>query len=175
MKKVIILSYYYPPSNFTAGNRIFSWVKYLPKHGIKPIVVTRNYDTKPNNYLELAASSGNEDWIIENKSNEIHYLKFKGTLRDKIFSKYGNTRFVFTRKILTIFELLLRNYFFFDPINKQFFDECSKIIEKQEVNKIIVSVHPFQQLRIVYLLKKKYPKINLIIEELATEEKIKVM
>lgn len=43
MKKVLILTYYYPPYTGIEGNRPASWVKDFPKYGLNPIVVTRQW------------------------------------------------------------------------------------------------------------------------------------
>jgi hypothetical protein len=46
MKKVLILSYYFPPSGFVGGERTYSWYKYLNEIAYYPIVITRQWDDK---------------------------------------------------------------------------------------------------------------------------------
>ncbi|HMT12896.1 MAG TPA: glycosyl transferase, partial [Ignavibacteria bacterium] len=40
MKKVLIISYYFPPSGGPGVQRVLKFVKYLPEFGWQPIVLT---------------------------------------------------------------------------------------------------------------------------------------
>ncbi|MBI4722298.1 MAG: hypothetical protein HY769_04760 [Candidatus Stahlbacteria bacterium] len=44
-KKVLVICYHYPPSPHATPYPTRSWVKYLPKFGWQPIVLTRNWNT----------------------------------------------------------------------------------------------------------------------------------
>lgn len=44
MKKVLIISYFFPPCNLTASQRSMGWARYLREQGWDPIVVTRNWE-----------------------------------------------------------------------------------------------------------------------------------
>jgi len=43
VKKVLILSYFYPPANFVGAARTEAWVKYLPENNLFPIIITRQW------------------------------------------------------------------------------------------------------------------------------------
>ena len=44
MQKVLIISYFFPPCNLTASQRVVSWAKYLHKSGYYPIIITRKWE-----------------------------------------------------------------------------------------------------------------------------------
>jgi len=162
VKKVLIISYFFPPSKFTAANRINSWINYLPDFGYKPYVITRNWDNNAKSYIELAKPSGNKTIIQKNKNSQIHYLPFKTTLRDKIYTKYGESKFQFVRKILSFFEVFFQNFYLYHPIYRQMFIDAEKLIKTEKIDKVIVSANPFIQFQIGFKLKKKYPNIEWI-------------
>ncbi|MFM7666825.1 MAG: glycosyl transferase family 1, partial [Bacteroidota bacterium] len=60
MKKVLIISYFFPPCNLTASNRIAGWKKHLPEFGIYPIIVTRNWTGSELTAEERLMDSGSE-------------------------------------------------------------------------------------------------------------------
>ena len=160
MEKIIILSYFYPPCSLTASNRTNYWAKNLSKFGYYPMVITRNWSHPIHEQSDLSKSTGKQNEIIKNKKFEVHYLPFIGTLKDKVYFKYKNSRFVLIRKSLSYLEIIFQNYFLFS-INKSLFEKASKIIEGNNgIKKVLISASPFNLFFIGYKLKKKYPHIN---------------
>lgn len=160
MEKIIILSYFYPPCSLTASNRTNNWAKNLSRFGYYPIVLTRNWSHPIHEQYDLSKSTGKRNEIIKNKKVEVHYLPFIGTLKDKVYYKYKNSKFVFIRKSLSYLEIIFQNYFLFS-INKRLFEKASKIIEKNnEIKKVLISASPFNLFFIGFKLKKKHPHIN---------------
>ncbi|MBT4956287.1 MAG: glycosyltransferase family 4 protein [Candidatus Marinimicrobia bacterium] len=72
MKKVLVITYYWPPSGGPAVQRVMKFCKYLPKYGWEPIVLTvRNgeYPAIDSSLLEEVKS------IHVEKSKEISFLR----------------------------------------------------------------------------------------------------
>ncbi|MGM0477957.1 MAG: hypothetical protein ACQERC_01955 [Bacteroidota bacterium] len=44
MKKVLIISYFYPPANFVGAQRTAAWAKYLHECGYYPIIISRQWN-----------------------------------------------------------------------------------------------------------------------------------
>ena len=84
MKKVLIISYYWPPAGGSGVQRWLKFAKYLPKNNWKPIIYTPE-----NPYFELQDKTLLKDiskeCIIWKKSIWEPY-----TLKDKIFGKVNN-------------------------------------------------------------------------------------
>ena len=75
MKKVLILAYFYPPANYAGSYRAISWTKYFHQYGYYPIVVTRQWTKTDGKYKHESITSD---------THEVHYLKYKDNLRDKL-------------------------------------------------------------------------------------------
>ena len=69
LKKVLVLSYFFPPCNLTASQRSLGWAKYLNKFGFYPIFITRNWEHHINGPEDMHHHSGNE---IINEQYETH-------------------------------------------------------------------------------------------------------
>jgi hypothetical protein len=104
MKKILILSYYYPPANFVGAERIGSFAKHLHKFGIYPIIVTRNWNENQTNTYEEIKDNSFKHRIFD--THEEYYLPYNRSWRDKLF---GKTCFfcISLRRILTFLELVV--------------------------------------------------------------------
>ena len=156
MKKVLILSYFFPPCNLTASQRSMGWARYLKNEGWNPIVITRNWDNHIANPNDIHKDSGDE--LIHKTTNEYeaYYLPYKGNLRDRLYSKHGNNRFVYARKALSFIELI--GYHFstsiisFSNLYSFALDYCRK---NKDIQAIVVTGNPFEIFRFGYLLHKE--------------------
>ena len=86
MKKVLIISYYWPPSGGSGVQRWLKFAKYLPKFNWKPIIYTPEnpyFDLKDNS---LTSEIPNKVEVIKTKIWEPYYMK------DKIFGKSKNSQ-----------------------------------------------------------------------------------
>ena len=156
MKKVLIISYFFPPCNLTASQRSMGWARYLKNEGWDPIVITRNWDKHIANPNDIHKDSGDE--LIHKVTNEYeaYYLPFKGNLRDRLYSKYGNSRFYLLRKVLSFIELFGSNF------NKSFipysnlYEFAVEFCKKHDdVKAIIVTGNPFEIFRFGYEIQKQ--------------------
>ncbi|HBW86772.1 MAG TPA: hypothetical protein DEF82_08575, partial [Crocinitomicaceae bacterium] len=53
MRKILFISYYYPPCNLTASNRVFSWAKFLAKNNFEITVLTRHWPAKIESFNDI--------------------------------------------------------------------------------------------------------------------------
>ena len=157
MKKVLILSYFFPPCNLTASQRAFGWAKYLKMFGYYPIVVTRNWDIPIGTPRDVLKPTGN---TIEHKvfeGYEVYYLPYKSSLRDRIFVNYGDHKFGFWRRILTFVEILSENFTnFFIPFKNLYDFSDNFLKENKDIRYLVVTANPFTLFRFGYLLQKRH-------------------
>jgi len=162
VKKVLILAYFFPPCNLPASQRSYSWAKYFYKYGYYPVIITRRWDKKINTQKDLSAKS--EPNIIHKKYStyEVFYLPYKQNLRDKIYTKYGDKRFVFLRKLLSFVEILLQNitnrtipYRNIYKFSLQYIKDNNLDKNRNKIKKIIITGNPFILYKFGYLLNKK--------------------
>ena len=81
MKKVLIITYYWPPSGSSAVQRVLKFSKYLPEFGWQPIILTVNsgqYNALDKSFEDEIPDS---EKIYRTKAIESHtwYKLFTGT------------------------------------------------------------------------------------------------
>ena len=162
MKKILILTYFFPPSNFAGSFRAKAFAKYLHEHGYHPIVVTRNWDEDSLRYKDMSRSTI-KDVIHEVKDNyEVYYLPYKGNLRDRIYNKYGDSKRVTFRKLLSFFEIVLQNFTNSVLPFKNIYTFSKNLIkEDNDIKYILATGKPYILYKFCYQLHKKF-KINWI-------------
>lgn len=156
MKKVLIISYFFPPCNLTASQRSMGWARYLREQGWDPIVVTRNWEQHISHPDKMHYDSGVNLITEKNEFFEVNYLPFKGNLRDRLYSKYGNTRFILLRKALSFIELIGSNFnLSFIPYSNLHAFALEYCKKHDDVKAIIVTGNPFEIFRFGYEIHKQ--------------------
>jgi glycosyltransferase involved in cell wall biosynthesis len=156
MKRVLIISYFFPPCNLTASERVSSWAKHLNKFGYYPVVITRRWDHKIKTLADTSLATPNDSVHEKNENFEVYYLPYIPNLRDRIYTKYGNKLGIF-RRLLSLMELALQNYFdYFIPYNNfhQFAQQF--LTENSDIKLLIISGNPYIQFKFGYKLSKKF-------------------
>ena len=137
MKKIIIISYFFPPSHFVGGERILFWAKNLHINNIYPIIITRCWNDNQKDIIGRVKNNVSREEKF--KDYEIHYLPHRHQLRD-YFSEYP-----FVRKALTlIYQILFHIY----PRSLNYIKFHKKaetlITESPEKKTVIISGKPFE-------------------------------
>jgi glycosyltransferase involved in cell wall biosynthesis len=156
LKKILIISYFYPPANFVGAERVASWVKYLPEQGIYPIVVTRIWEKDQKDLIKIENKA---DKLVEKlNSAEIHRVSEKPGYRDILLKR---NKASILRKMLSFIQLLCDNFVFTKSSYYPFFKESKTILEQNpDIQHIVISGTPFHSFAIGYKLKKIFPSIN---------------
>ena len=152
MKKILILSYYYPPSAFVGGQRTEYWANHLSNYGLYPIILTRHWNTNQKDLLE---KSDQKELVIVKKGNhEIHYLPLKSTLKNKISYKPSLS---YLRKALVFFQFIFGRTHINLSSYKDFYSYSkSLLLQHPEIKIVIASGRPFEMFQVGYFLKKKF-------------------
>lgn len=156
MKKILIISYFYPPCNLTAAQRVQGWAKYLHESGYYPTIVTRNWDRKIESPEDVLRSSG--DRVIHEKTatHEVYYLPYKAGLRDRIFTRLAGTRWQGISKVFTLIELVAENFTTRFIPHKNLYHFSKKLLsDDRSIQQVVISGNPFNLFFFGYLLNKK--------------------
>jgi glycosyltransferase involved in cell wall biosynthesis len=157
MKKVVIITYFFPPCNLTASQRSLGWARYLKKEGFQPIIITRNWEHHINGPDDMHHDSGKELVHEINPDYEVYYLPFRGNLRDRLYSKYGKNKYNFFRKMLSFIELFGHSFTNKAIPFSNIYDFTAQYIEQhKDIKAFIISGNPFEIFRFGYLLNKKF-------------------
>ncbi len=164
MKKVLIISYFFPPCNLTASQRVLSWANDLNKFGYYPIIVTRKWERAISTLHDMSAGTSKNEVHEIHDNYEVYYLPYNPSLKDKIYvSKATNIVMVFLRKVLSFIELVGQNYFNgFIPFSN-FYDKADLILKTDpSIQKLVISASPFVLFRFGHLLQLKYKSLKWI-------------
>jgi hypothetical protein len=157
LKKILIISYYFPPANFVASQRPAAWAKYLHEFGYYPIVVTRNWN---QNQTDLSDKIDNNQLNIErNRTHEIHQLPYHRNLRDRC------TEFKWMRpiqRILTLKEMVFSNFFIAELPYNNFYTYAKELIANENIDIVLATGGPFRLFSIGHQLKNDFPEIRWI-------------
>jgi glycosyltransferase involved in cell wall biosynthesis len=159
LKKVLIITYYWPPSGGAGVQRWLKFSKYLPGEGIEPIILTvnPNYANYPQRDPGLVDEVPGNVKVFQTKTREIYNL-YKTLFRKKE-TEYGG--FVNDNNNLGgKFSRFIRgNFFHPDPRkgwNRYAKKKGLELIEKFDIKTVITSSPPHSsQLIGLYLKKKK--------------------
>lgn len=160
MKKILIISYFYPPANFVGAERIASFARHLHKFGVYPIIVTRNWNENQTNTYEEILDNSFKHRVFE--THEEYYLPYNRSFRDKLF---GKTCFFCTllRRILTFLELVVSTVWISALPYANLYSQARKLLKEQkDIQALIISGSPFESFHFGYELKKEFPHIHWI-------------
>jgi hypothetical protein len=159
MKKVLIISYFYPPANFAGVYRIAAWAKYLKEFGYEPIIVTRHWDENCTEFTSI--SKEKETSIRIEEGIKIYRTPYKGTFRDKLIQKFPKIRIL--AKILSFLNLFFSNYFLrLNPAFNLYTTSKKILVENPDIKFVLTSGRPFYQFQFIEKLKSNFPQIITI-------------
>src|ERR1043165_2325521 len=156
MKKVLVLSYFFPPCNLTASQRAQSWANYLSLYGYKPILITGRGVEKISHLSDVSRSTPEEIKHEVFDTHEVFYLPYVANLRDKIYVKYRENRFNAFRKALTFLELFFQPFLNSAiPYNNIYDFSLQYLQNNKDVDRMVITGNPFNLFKFGYQLHKK--------------------
>ncbi|MEX0812138.1 MAG: hypothetical protein WD048_07960 [Chitinophagales bacterium] len=160
MKKVLLITYFFPPGNFAGSYRMKAWAEHLHKFGYYPIVVTRHWADNETDFTAISNEKETTEKIHENYT--VYRLPYYGTFRDRLIKKYGDkARFI--GKIFSFFQLIAQNYFLRSIPFVNLYDFARNyLIKNPDIKIVLTSGRLFHQFQFCYLLKKEFPRIEWV-------------
>ena len=166
MKKVLLITYYFPPSGGAGVQRWLKTIKYLPEFGVETIVLT--VDPQVASYPQIDESLCNEvpDFVkvYKTKTKEILSIYKKVSPQKQV--PYGGFANEPNPTLLQKISRFIRgNFFLPDPRrgwNKYALAKAKEIIESEGITTVITTSPPHSTQLIGLELKKQYPNINWV-------------
>ena len=147
MRKILIISYFFPPSNITGAYRVYSWAKYLKQSGIYPIIISRRWDN------ELGSEMIHE----KNEHYELYSLPYNKNLRDRISEKKFPKIIKLFGKFLTLFEVVFQNFTTKAiPYKNLYYHSVNLLEANPDIKLIVTSAKPFILFKFGHDLQKKF-------------------
>lgn len=162
--KVLIITYYWPPSGGAGVQRWLKFSKYLPEFGWEPIILTVDpefaaYPVKDNSLIKDIPSSLR---LITTPATDYFRIYKKDKSKIPAAGFANDTEGTFKAKIL---RFIRGNFFIPDPRrgwNKYSFKKACELIETENIKNVITTSPPHSTQLIGLKIKKKYPGIKWI-------------
>jgi len=166
LKKVLIITYYWPPSGGAGVQRTLKFVKYLPEFGIEPVLLTvdpsvASYPVKDES---LTAEVPSRLKIIRTRSFEPLNFLARIAGKDKVpHGGFSNTsKDSFSQKALR----WIRGNFFIPDARVGWVayatSSAIKIIEKEGIDTVYISSPPHSSQLIGFQLRQRFPNIRWV-------------
>jgi len=154
MKKVLIVSYYFPPYTGIEGHRAFSWYTHFKNTGIYPIIVTRHWrEGEQNSWKDYQTDCG-DTLAIENTNNgEVHRLPYRA---NNLFSKLR--KIPLTAGIYYWVQKIFGNIHLETNAYDSLYQYSHKLCTTEKPDFIIVSSPP---LNIIHIASKLYDEFKI--------------
>lgn len=164
MNKVLIITYYWPPSGGAGVQRWLKFSKYLPEFGWEPVILTVDpaYAAYPVTDYSLKDDLPSSVKVYSTTATDYFSIYKKDTSKIPTAGFANSIDNTFKGKIL---RFVRGNFFIPDPRkgwNKYAFQKACELIETEGINNIITTSPPHSTQLIGLKIKKNYPKIRWI-------------
>jgi glycosyltransferase involved in cell wall biosynthesis len=164
MKKVLVITYYWPPSGGAGVQRWLKFSKYLPLSGWEPVILTVDpkYAAYPALDPSLEKDVPAETKVYRTKATD--WFRVYGNDKSKVPSAGFATNKDDSLKG-KVLRFIRGNFFIPDPRrgwNRHAFKKACELIEKEGISHIITTSPPHSTQLIGLKLKKRFPEIKWI-------------
>ena len=164
MKKVLIITYYWPPGSGAGVQRWLKFARYLPEYGWEPVILTVDPDYAAYPALDNSLEKDLPEGIKVHRTKATDWFRIYSRDKSRVpsagFAKSeGNS---FKEKVL---RFIRGNFFIPDPRrgwNRFAYKKAIEIIESEKISHIITTSPPHSTQLIGLKLKMKFPDIQWI-------------
>ncbi|MCB0395435.1 MAG: hypothetical protein KDD36_02200 [Flavobacteriales bacterium] len=157
MKKVLVISYFYPPCTLTAAQRTGAWVKYLEAYNWQPVVVTRCWPNAIHGPMDALRPCGNDIRFSREGKAEVFRLPYRPSFRDRYVVRHANRPWRVLSRLLTLWQMVCDHWLSPVGVMKDLQVQADKVIANDpDISAVIISGNPFEQFRIGYRLHRKH-------------------
>lgn len=159
MKKILIISYYWPPSGGAGVQRMLKTVKYFPEFGIIPYVITVKEDkaSYPSTDESLNKDVPAEAKVFRTDTFEPFGIYSKILGKKSIPTGFSNES---NPGLFQKFSRFVRGNFFIPDARrgwvKYAYREACRIIENEKIDTVLITSPPHSAQLVGLLLRKKY-------------------
>ena len=166
MKKVLLITYYFPPSGGAGVQRWLKTIKYLPEFGVEPIVLTVDPNVASYPQVDTALCNEVPDFVKVYRTTTKEILSLYKRVSPQKQVPYGGFANEPNPTLLQKISRFIRgNFFLPDPRkgwNKYALAKAKEIIEQEEIETIITTSPPHSTQLIGLELKRLYPHIKWV-------------
>ncbi len=168
MKKVLIITYYWPPSGGAGVQRSLKFVKYLKLLGCEPIVLTVKPDSASYPLIDNSLLKEIPEGVKVYRTKSFEPLKIISGLFGKDKVPYGGFANSKKESIPQYVLRFIRGNFFIPDArvgwNKFAIKEALEIIKSESIEHVFISSPPHSSQLIGLELKKVIPRLRLVVD-----------
>ncbi|WP_027419909.1 glycosyltransferase family 4 protein [Crocinitomix catalasitica] len=145
-QKILIISYYWPPSGGSGVQRWLKFAKYLPKNNWEPVIITVDPDKASYFLLDNSLLNDVDESIKIYRTNSFEPIRlFSKILGKKNMPHSGFSNVNSNSRIQTLFRYIRGNLFKVDPRkgwNKYAYKTAVEIIDKYQIKYVVTTSPP---------------------------------
>jgi glycosyltransferase involved in cell wall biosynthesis len=162
-RKVLVLSYFFPPCNLPASQRAGGWARHLPEFGFHPVVVTRNWDHPVRRAEDMVRPGGTSVVHQESGGAEVFYLPHRGSLRDRLYCRLAGSRLQWLSKPFTLAERVAQHYSYAATPFRYFCEFARQYLRAHpDVCHLVVTGGPFILFKFGAALAAEFPRLRWV-------------
>ena len=166
MKKVLLITYYFPPSGGAGVQRWLKTIKYLPEFGVEPIVLTVDPNVASYPQVDTALCNEVPDFVKVYRTTTKEILSLYKRVSPQKQVPYGGFANEPNPTLLQKISRFIRgNFFLPDPRkgwNKYALAKAKEIIETEAIETIVTTSPPHSTQLIGLELKRQYPHLKWV-------------
>lgn len=164
MDKVLIITYYWPPSGGAGVQRWLKFSKYLPQFGWEPVILTVDPEYAAYPAIDTSLENDIPEGMKVYRTKATDWFRIYGNDKSKVPSAGFAVNMDNSLKG-KISRFIRGNFFIPDPRkgwNKFAFRKASELIEKENIKHVITTSPPHSTQLIGLRLKKRFPGIKWV-------------
>lgn len=147
MKKILILAYYFRPSNTIGANRPNSWAEHFSKLGYEITVVCRHWDGSEKTWEEIIGTSHSHEIVEKNERGyRVFYLPYK---------KYEYPKLSLLAK-LNSFWTLFTGQIQPETDGNQYLPFLRDLLKKEKFDLVLPTAEPYNLIRVGWILNREF-------------------
>lgn len=166
MKKVLIITYYWPPSGGPGVQRALKFVKYLSESGIAPFVLTVDENQASYPLTDDSLLKDIPAQVPVRKTRSFEALKILSAFTSKKNIPHGGFANRGSESVFQKALRFIRGNFFIPDARKGWVpyavEAATELIEKENIGTVVISSPPHSSQLIGLKLKKKFPALNWV-------------
>ncbi|MFY7990686.1 MAG: hypothetical protein ACOVO3_08125 [Fluviicola sp.] len=141
--KVLILAYDYPPYISVGSLRPKAWCEFFPEDGLKPIIVTRQWQNTFSTEQEYVRKSV-YPFVVKSigENSEVYKTPYHPNRSNKLINSFGPNKFRYLRRVLTGIQEV-GQYFLPIGTKREIFRFADEYLKTQGADLIIATGDPF--------------------------------
>jgi len=164
--RVLVITYYFPPSGGAGVQRWLKFCKYMPEEGVHPIVLTvdERYASYPQTDYSLSEEVSPDLQVVKTRTREpLRFYRYLSPTGELPHTGLGNEQQpTFLQKLS---RFVRGNLFLPDPRrgwNRYAYQAACRLIEQYNISTIVTTSPPHSTQLVGWRLKRRYPHIHWV-------------